>query len=65
MTKVTLSVLNHADSAPQMPDDETGTLQPSSPKLITQVKHTENIKQIQLKDVLEIPVHAPQNCQGH
>lgn len=65
MTKVTLSVINHDDSVPQMQYDETGSLQPSSPKLITQAKHKENIKQIQRKDGLKIPAHSPQNSQGY
>lgn len=50
---------------PQMQYDVTGSLQPSSLKLNTQAKHKENIKQIQLKDSLKIPAHAPQNSQGY
>lgn len=65
MTKVTLSVINHVDSVTQMQYDVTGSLQPSSLKLNTQAKHKENIKQIQLKDSLKIPAHAPQNSQGY
>lgn len=65
MTKVTLSVINHVDSVPQIQYDVTGSLQPSSPKLTTQVKHKENIKQMQRKDGLKIPTHAPQNSQGY